>query len=357
MTSSLTETGAEELDGFIIIDKPKGPTSHQVDHWVREILGTDKVGHIGTLDPNVSGVLVMAIGKATKLIEIAHEATKEYVGVMRVYSDVTEDQIKEVFKEFTTEIYQIPPMRSAVARSLRKRRIHSIELMEMQGRLILFRVRCDSGTYIRTLCTDIGYALGTGAQMSELRRISSGPFTEEGINTLQDLKDAVKLRNEGKERLFNKIFLTPDYLFREYSKVVVKSSAIENIAHGSDLFPGGIVAIIGNPIRGERVCAVSEKNELVGTGKMLVSADNIGDLKVVDFDRVFVEPSQTKKKPKEKKPPASKHSIKIPEKRRKERKQKETFQKKGKGERAFREGGRQEKRKVRPKNEKGQHGR
>lgn len=317
MTKSPTETSAEELDGFIIIDKPKGPTSHQVDYWVREILGIERVGHIGTLDPNVSGVLVMAIGKATKLIEIAHESPKEYIGVMRVYSDISEERVNSVFKEFTTEIYQIPPMRSAVARALRTRRIHSLELLEMKGRLILFKVKSDSGTYIRTLCTDMGYAMGPGAQMSELRRVSTGPFKEEGKCTLQDLKDAVKLKKEGNDRLFKKLFLTPDYLFKDYAKVVVKASAIENIAHGADLFPGGIVAIIGNPLRGDRVSVMSEKNELVGTGIMLVSADSVGDLKVVDFDRVFVEPKIKKKPAKEEKPPKEKPAVRIPERKKK----------------------------------------
>lgn len=355
MTNSLTETGAEELDGFVIIDKPKGPTSHQVDYWIREILGVERVGHIGTLDPNVSGVLVMAIGKATKLIDVAHESPKEYVGVMRVYADVTEDQVRETFREFTTEIYQIPPMRSAVARSLRKRRIHSLELLEMEGRLILFKVKSDSGTYIRTLCTDIGYAMGPGAQMSELRRISTGPFREEGTCTLQDLKDAVKLKKDGNERLFRKIFLMPDFLFRDYPKVVVKASAIENIAHGSDLFPGGIVAVIGNPLRGDRVCVVTEQNELVGTGIMLVSADNISDLKVVDFDRVFVEPKIKRKTAKEAKKPEEKPPVKFPEKRKKQKYAAEETGKKEKREKyprekkQRREGGRNQLRRDREK--------
>lgn len=297
MTYSQGRTDVEELDGFIIIDKPKGPTSHQIDYWVRQILGVSKVGHIGTLDPNATGVLVMAIGRSTKLIDIAHEEPKEYVGVMRLYADVEEEKVREVFKEYTTEIYQIPPMRAAVARILRKRRIYELELIEMRGRLVLFRVRCDSGTYIRTLCTDMGYTLGTGAQMADLRRTSTGPFTEERMVTLQELSDAVYLKKSGDDKMFRRMLLSPDSLFKNYSKIVAKKSSLDTIAHGSDLFPGGIKAIIGSPVRGERVCVVSEDNELVGTGKMLVSLEDIGDLKVVDFDRIVIEPSKPVKKP------------------------------------------------------------
>ena len=277
-------------EGFIVIDKPKGPTSHQVDFWVKKIIGTDRVGHIGTLDPNVSGVLVMAIGRATKLIEIAHEEPKEYICVLRTYSEVSEAGLREVLSEFTTDIYQLPPVRSAVSRTVRVRRIFSIDLMEYGGRLSLLRIRCESGTYIRTLCTDIGYVLGCGAQMAELRRTATGPFNEERMVTLQMLKDAVYLSTQSSGKKLSEILLPVEFLFRSYPKVVVKNSSLENIAHGSDLFPGGIKAIVGEPRRGDRVCVVSEDNYVVGTGKMMVSFDEVGDLKVVDFDRILISP-------------------------------------------------------------------
>lgn len=284
-----------ELDGFIVIDKPKGPTSHQVDYWVRQILGIEKVGHIGTLDPGVTGVLVMAIGKATKLIDIAHEQRKEYIAVMRLYRDASRDLIESVFKEYTDEIYQIPPMKSAVARTLRKRRIYSMDIMEIRDRLILFRVECDSGTYIRTLCTDMGYSIGGGAQMAELRRTRTGLFEEKNLVTLQDLTDATKLKDEGSGEKLARMIYPMEYLFRDHPKVVVKKSSLHTIARGSDLFPGGIKAVIGEPMRGDRVAVLTENNEMVGTGHMLVNYDEIRDIKVVDFDRILIEnPDQTK---------------------------------------------------------------
>ena len=276
-------------DSFIVIDKPKGPTSHQVDYWVREITGIQRVGHVGTLDPGVTGVLVMATGKAVKLIDIIHEQPKEYVCVMRLYHEVTDERLSDVFQEFTGRIYQIPPMRSAVARTLREREIYKIEIMERADKLVLFRVRCQSGTYIRTLCTDIGYALGVGAQMAELRRTSTGIFTEDmGMMTLQDLKDTVQMINDGGDPQAIKGLFPVDYPLKDLPKIVVKTSSLKNISMGSDLFPGGIRAVLGNPHKGDRVGVYSDKNELVGTGIMLVDHDRISDLKVVDFDRIMI---------------------------------------------------------------------
>lgn len=287
-----SEKEKNELNGFIVIDKPKGPTSHQVDYWVRQILGVNEVGHIGTLDPEVTGVLVMAIGKAAKLIDVAHEQPKEYVSVMRLYADVPRDLLDKVFEQYHGQIYQLPPVKSAVARNLRIRTIYDLDIMETDGRLVLFRVKCESGTYIRTLCQDLGLTLGCGAQMADLRRTSTGVFKEGDAVTLQYLKDSLALKNKGNTKFFDKIFLPLDYLFKDYPKVIVKKSSIWNIAHGSDLYPGGIKAILGKPQKGDRVAVMSENNELLGTGHMLVSYDAIRDLKVVDFDRVIVENPQ-----------------------------------------------------------------
>ncbi|MEM0158607.1 MAG: RNA-guided pseudouridylation complex pseudouridine synthase subunit Cbf5 [Thermoplasmataceae archaeon] len=285
----------QNIDGFVIIDKPKGPTSHQVDHWVRQITGIDKVGHIGTLDPNASGVLVMALGKATKLIDIIHEMPKEYIAVLRLYCDVPSDKLDWAFSEFRGDIFQIPPMRSAVARTLRIRKIYDLSIIERQDRLVLFHVKCESGTYIRTLCTDLGYALGCGGQMADLRRTKTGPFGENDIVTLQELSDAFALAKTGDSSLLIKIIKGMDYPFRDLPKIVVKKSALDNIAHGSDLFPGGISAVIGNPTKGSRVAVYDQDNNLIGTGKMVVSYNEIRDLKVVDFDRVLIEPKTSRK--------------------------------------------------------------
>ncbi len=278
------------MEGFVVIDKPRGPTSHQIDYWVRSLTGEQRVGHVGTLDPNATGVLVMALGRATRLIDIVHESSKEYIFVIEFHSSISTESIQEVINLFRGNVYQIPPERSAVARRLRVRKIHTLDLLEVSGKRALMRTVCDSGTYIRTLCVDMGYAVGTGAHMVELRRIATGPFREEHMVTLQDFSDALKLLELGVTSELDKILLPVDFLFRDTPKIIVKRSSLRNISHGSDLYPGGIRAVIGRPKRGDRVCLLSEDNEVIGTGKMLVSYDDIDSLKVVDLERVLIEP-------------------------------------------------------------------
>ena len=149
--------------GVILVDNPRGPSSHQVAAWVGKILKTN-VGHSGTLDPDVSGVLVVMLGKAVRLAPLLLQHEKEYVACMRLHADVSRDKVEEVVKGFTGRIYQRPPRRSAVKRALRIRVIYKIDVLDMQGRLVLLKIKCESGTYIRSLCTHIGYVLGCGAQ-------------------------------------------------------------------------------------------------------------------------------------------------------------------------------------------------
>ncbi|MGP6219822.1 RNA-guided pseudouridylation complex pseudouridine synthase subunit Cbf5 [Caldiplasma sukawensis] len=281
---------------FICIDKPKGPTSHQIDYWVREITGIEKLGHVGTLDPQVSGVLVMALGKAVKLIDIAHEMPKEYICAMKIHKDSQEDAIREVFSNFVGDIIQLPPVKSAVLRKPRVRKIHSLEILEISGRDILFHVKCESGTYIRTLCVDIGYELGTRGSMTDLRRISTGPFNESKCITLQQLSDAMVLASNGNTRCIREFTMPVESLFTSMNKVVVKQSSVGNISHGSDIFPGGIKGFIGMPLRGETVGIVSEEGKIIATGKMLFNYDQIMDTKCIDIENVLIEPVEAKKK-------------------------------------------------------------
>ncbi|MHB8553552.1 MAG: RNA-guided pseudouridylation complex pseudouridine synthase subunit Cbf5, partial [Thermoplasmataceae archaeon] len=287
----------DEEGGFVVIDKPKGPTSHQIDYWVRELTGIARVGHVGTLDPQATGVLVMALGKSTRLIDIAHEQSKEYVGIMKLHSNCDKERIDEVFKEFTGEIYQLPPMRSAVARRIRSRKVFELELIEMKERNVLFRVKCESGTYIRTLCVDIGYVLGCGANMTDLRRTKSGIFTELQAVSMQAFSDSVELSKAGKGDSLRSMFHDSTYIFRDNAKIVVKESAVANISRGSDLYPGGIRRIIGEPLKNDRVMVSSESGRFLGTGIMLSNFTDISELKIVDFDRIMVDPKQSQKNP------------------------------------------------------------
>ncbi|MBQ9690329.1 MAG: RNA-guided pseudouridylation complex pseudouridine synthase subunit Cbf5, partial [Candidatus Methanomethylophilaceae archaeon] len=176
--------------GVIILDKPSGPTSHQAPAWVRDAHKVERVGHGGTLDPYVSGVLPVTLGKATRLTDIVLSSDKEYICLMRLHGDRPEDRIRKVFKEFVGKIYQLPPVRSSIKRQLRIRTIKELEILDIRGRDVLFRMECDAGTYARTLCVDIGDVLGCGANMVELRRSRSGKMTEARSHTLQDIRDA-----------------------------------------------------------------------------------------------------------------------------------------------------------------------
>ncbi len=245
------------------IDKPKGPTSHQVSAWVKEILGIGKAGHVGTLDPNVTGVLPVGLEKATRLADFLHEQGKEYVALMLLHKPKEREEVERVFKEFTAEIFQFPPLRSAVARNLRKRKVYSMEILETKERYVLFRAEVESGVYVRTLCRDIGDALLVGANMVELRRTRSGPITESSVVTLQKLKDAFVMYSEGEPGLLSSIIMDPEDVTRDYPTVVVKESAIDAIAHGAPLYNQGILDDRGE---GRTVRIMSPNGELLAIG-------------------------------------------------------------------------------------------
>ncbi|MEM3225232.1 MAG: RNA-guided pseudouridylation complex pseudouridine synthase subunit Cbf5 [Thermoplasmatales archaeon] len=249
--------------GFIVIDKPRGPTSHQVSSWVKSITGVNKAGHVGTLDPNATGVLPVGLEKATRLADFLHEQGKEYVALMIFHQNIERESVQEMMREFTGEIYQFPPLRSAVSRNLRKRNIYSLKLMEMNGRYALFKAEVESGVYIRTLCRDIGDALLVGANLVELRRTRSGPLDESSMVTLQKLKDAVTLYREGDSTMLSSIIIDPEVVTKDYKTVVVKESAIDAMAHGAPVYRAGIIQDDGE---GKTVRIMSPRGELLGMG-------------------------------------------------------------------------------------------
>ncbi|TFF96381.1 RNA-guided pseudouridylation complex pseudouridine synthase subunit Cbf5, partial [Candidatus Thorarchaeota archaeon] len=179
--SSLDNLPIEHLlqNGVIALDKPAGPTSHEVATWVKRILEANRVGHGGTLDPGVTGILPTGVGAATKAMQALLPAGKEYVCILELHHAASEGDIEQIVDEFVGKIYQKPPLRSSVKRVLRVREIYYNRILEIKGRLVLFRVGCQAGTYIRKLCFDIGEALGVGGHMRELRRTRVGWFRED----------------------------------------------------------------------------------------------------------------------------------------------------------------------------------
>jgi len=279
--------------GVIAMDKPSGPTSHQVTAWVRDILHVKKIGHGGTLDPNVSGVLPLCLGKAVRLTDLVLSSDKEYVCLMRLHRDRPEDKVRNVIKRFVGKIYQFPPVRSAVKRQLRIRTISEIEVIEVSGRDILFRAACDAGTYIRTLCTDIGEALGCGANLIELRRTRSGSMNEKLAATMFDIKDSyVFWQQNGREEWIRSILMPIEVLVQPLPKIIVKASAVDAICHGSDLNIQGI-HMIDDEIRKNALAALmTARGELVAIGTMVMSSQKImaaSQGKAVKVERVIMD--------------------------------------------------------------------
>jgi len=279
--------------GLVCIDKPMGPSSHEVVVWVRKILNASKTGHAGTLDPRVTGVLPIFIENATKMVKFLQESSKEYVCLMRLHRDAKREDVERVMKKFVGRIYQRPPLKSAVKKVLRIREICEIELLEMEGRDVLFRVVTESGTYIRKLCRDIGEVLGTGAHMQELRRTRTGRFGEDMCYTLQDLLDAyIFWKEEGEEKYLREIIKPMEVAAADLPKIVIKDSAVDAICHGANLSVRGVAYVEKNVKKDSTVAIFTLKNELVAIGRALMDAEDIYRLKkgvAADIQRVMME--------------------------------------------------------------------
>ena len=280
--------------GTLNIDKPKGPTSHQVSAYVQQILEIKKSGHSGTLDPQVTGVLPVALGRGTKVIQAMISAGKEYVCIMHLHKDVDEKQIREVFSKFTTKITQMPPVKSAVKREWREREVYYMNILEVKGKDVLFVVGCQAGTYIRKLCHDMGRDLKVGAHMAELRRSKAGPFDEtRNLITLHDLKDAFAVyKEEGKDTLLRKLILPVERGVDNLPKVWILDSTVNSLSHGTDLAIPGI-SKLEEFEKEEMVAVMTLKEELVALGKANMDTKEIMSKEkgiAVLIEKVFILP-------------------------------------------------------------------
>ena len=295
------ERSIEELieNCMIIVDKHEGPTSHQISLWVKEIFNAKKVGHIGTLDPHVTGVLPVLLNDAVKTAPLFSKLEKEYVGIMHLHKDYDVEKLKSLIAEkFIGKIIQIPPKKSAVARKPREREVKSFDILEVNGRDILFNTKVEAGTYIRKLVWDIGVAVGIGAHMVELRRIRAGNFTEENAHSLVEIRDAFEFWKEGDEKYLKKILIPIEFTIDHVKKVFIKDSAIEAICNGAPLYPVGIVRIQEGIVEGEMVAIMSLKNELVAIGIAKMNSKKMFEGKkgiAVRVDRVIMKKGTYKK--------------------------------------------------------------
>ncbi|MCD6128030.1 MAG: RNA-guided pseudouridylation complex pseudouridine synthase subunit Cbf5 [Methanomicrobia archaeon] len=266
------ERTVEELieKGLILLDKPSGPTAHEVVAWIKKILNIKKAGHSGTLDPHVTGVLPVATEKATKVLKLMLESDKEYICAMHLHRSVSEEKLREICREFTGKIYQKPPVKSAVKRKLRVKEIKNIEILEIEERDVLMRISCEAGTYIRKLCYDIGEALGVGANMEDLRRTRVGHIREKDLVTLQDLLDAYIFWKEENIETEIRRCIRPIEEGINIPKIWIKDTAVNAICYGAKLMTAGVERCEEVGV-GKRVAIMTLKNELVALGKTAMS--------------------------------------------------------------------------------------
>ncbi|MBS3122651.1 RNA-guided pseudouridylation complex pseudouridine synthase subunit Cbf5 [Candidatus Woesearchaeota archaeon] len=288
--------------GAVNIDKPSGPTSHQVSDYVQRVLNINKSGHSGTLDPKVTGCLPVALADSTKVVQVLLHAGKEYVGIMHLHKIVPEKKLNETIEKFTGRIKQLPPIKSSVKRQWRFRNIYYFEVLEVSedGKDILFKVGCQAGTYIRKLVHDFGQSIkdetGTpiGAHMSELRRTKAGPFNESTLCTLQDLADAFYYyKQEGNDKYLRAIIQPVENAVAHLPKVWVFDTTVDTLCHGAQLKVPGISKVESDIQAADQVAIMTLKDELVAFGEaLMISKSMVQEERgiAVKIKRVFMKP-------------------------------------------------------------------
>jgi H/ACA ribonucleoprotein complex subunit 4 len=277
---------------LVLLDKPRGPSSHEVAAWVKKILGVDRAGHAGTLDPKVSGVLPIAVAEGTKVLMALSRSDKVYVAVAKFHGDVDVERLRAVLQELQGAIYQKPPLRSAVKRQLRTRRVYSLELLEVDGRYAVIKMHVEAGTYARKIIHDIGEILGVGANMRELRRVAVSCFAEDETVTLQDVADAYYVwRKYGDDTYLRRVLLPIEEVARHLPKIWVRDSAVDALCHGAPLAAPGVAKFEIPFSRGELVALFTLKGELIGVGRALVDGEEVKKMEkglVARTDRVVM---------------------------------------------------------------------
>ena len=295
------ERSAAELLSFGVVnlDKPAGPSAHQVAGWVRDLTAeavadldpdmppVDRAAHAGTLDPKVTGCLPMLLGDATRMAQVFLEGRKEYVPVLELHAHAPTN-LESVLDEFEAPLYQKPPRKSAVSRRLRVREIHELELLDLTDRQALIRMQCESGTYVRKLCHDLGLALGTGAHMGHLRRTATDPFDDSSLVNLQSFTDALTFATEdGYEDLLREIVQPAERALRHLPSVEIAPSAAREVATGAPVYAPGVISADSEIDDGALVACYTPDESAVCLGTMVGDPDAESGT-VVDLERVLV---------------------------------------------------------------------
>ena len=273
----------ELLDsGILLVKKPRGPTSHQLTAWIREILGIKKIGHGGTLDPMATGLLTILCGRATRLTDIILKGHKRYISVIRFGKDIELTDVEEILKNLSGEIYNVPPKESAVKVQVRTRIIKSLKLIDydQSARIAAIEISCVAGTYIRTLTRDIGLLLNTSCEMLELHRDQTSIFDETMACDMHQLKDAIFLWKEhNDERGLIKLLTPIESILGEIPSITVKDGAVAAMTHGAPLAKPGIISSSSEFKSGSIIVIKSLKGEAVALAETLVDFDKLMSMK------------------------------------------------------------------------------
>ena len=258
--------------GVINLDKPSNPSSHEVVAWLKRMLRVEKTGHSGTLDPKVTGNLIVCIDRATRLVKSQQGAGKEYVCVAKLHSKVEGGKAKvaKALETLTGALFQRPPLISAVKRQLRIRTIYESKLIEYdeERNLVLFWISCEAGTYVRTMCVHMGLLLGVGGHMQELRRVRSGIMGEEdNMVTMHDVLDAMWMYDNFKDEAYLRRTIMPlEVLLTNFKRVVVKDSAVNAICYGAKLMLPGLLRYENGIDVDDEVVLITTKGEAIAVG-------------------------------------------------------------------------------------------
>jgi len=253
--------------GIINLDKPANPSSHEVVSWIKKILRVEKTGHSGTLDPKVTGCLIVCIDRATRLVKSQQSAGKEYVAVARLHAACGTAKVQRCVETLTGALFQRPPLISAVKRQLRIRNIYESKLLEYdtERNLGVIWVSCEAGTYIRTLCVHLGLLTGVGGHMQELRRVRSGALGEsDNLVTMHDVLDAQHVYDTTKDESYLRRVIMPlEVLLTKYKRIVVKDSAVNAICYGAKFMIPGLLRFADGIELNDEVVLMTTKGEAI----------------------------------------------------------------------------------------------
>ncbi|HRZ85168.1 MAG TPA: RNA-guided pseudouridylation complex pseudouridine synthase subunit Cbf5 [Candidatus Paceibacterota bacterium] len=275
----------DELINFSVIniDKPTGPTSFDIDLIVKKELCLNKTSHFGTLDPMVTGVLPVALGRACRLMSYFIGKKKEYTGVMRIHKEISEKELKKEMANFIGKINQLPPVKSRVKREVREREIYSFDIIEISndGKDILFKSEVQAGTYIRKLISDLGEKIG-GAHMLELRRTKASIFEEKNSVDLYKFEKAVEDYKKGNEKILRDMLIPGEIVSKVLPVVQVSEKSIIKLYHGSPLFKEFVLnkQNIDDLETGDRIAVFCEQ-KLIGIFSVIDHAIVLGKAEFV----------------------------------------------------------------------------